>query len=358
VVRNVLGMTGIGLICCLVTGALIAWIGPLAFTVIAQYAVIANYSEPLTWPARSPTDRGGWIAAMAAFTIGLIAFTKRGPRIRPSGELCSCSGLALRRGKGCTVPDLWADQTFLRDVQYKTDANLAARQSVYAYQHPRIDLTARVLDLAGLPPAGVVADIGCGNGRYLAELSRRGVRGHLIGVDLSPGMLAAARSQAPAATLIVADASGLPLRDGTAALTLAMHMLYHVPDPAAAVRELRRVTQPGGTVVVALNAAGHMREIREVVMEAGLGYPRERVTLDDGEALLRTVFTSVTRHDFPAQLRIPDPEPVADYVRSLSETRSSADPEAVVSKITARMFPNGGGHPVTITTHAGCLICS
>jgi hypothetical protein len=86
VVRNVLGMTGIGLICCLVTGALIAWIGPLAFTAIAQYALIASYSEPLTWPARPPADRGGWIAAMVVFAVGLIAFTIRGSRVRPSGE--------------------------------------------------------------------------------------------------------------------------------------------------------------------------------------------------------------------------------------------------------------------------------
>ena len=86
VVRNVLGMTGIGLISCLVTGALIAWIGPLAFTAISQFALIANYSEPLTWPTRPPADRGGWIAAMVVFAVGLIAFTIRGPRIRPSGE--------------------------------------------------------------------------------------------------------------------------------------------------------------------------------------------------------------------------------------------------------------------------------
>ena len=31
----------------------------------------------------------------------------------------------------------WADRAFLRDVQYRTDANLAARQSIYAYQHPQ-----------------------------------------------------------------------------------------------------------------------------------------------------------------------------------------------------------------------------
>ena len=87
VARNVLGMTGIGLIFSLVTGGLIAWIGPLAFTAVSQFALIANYSEPLTWAARPATDRGGWITAMVVFAIGLAAFAIRGPRVRPSGEL-------------------------------------------------------------------------------------------------------------------------------------------------------------------------------------------------------------------------------------------------------------------------------
>jgi hypothetical protein len=86
VVRNVLGMTAIGLIFCLVTGGLLAWIGPLAFMAISQFALVANYSEPLTWPTRPPTDRGGWIAALVVFAVGLIAYTIRGPRVRPSGE--------------------------------------------------------------------------------------------------------------------------------------------------------------------------------------------------------------------------------------------------------------------------------
>lgn len=272
---------------------------------------------------------------------------------------------------------LWADRVFLRDVQYRTDANLAARQSIYAYQHPRLDLPARVLDIAAPQAGATVADVGCGNGAYLAELARRGFRGPMIGADLSAGMLRAARHAvrntraaqpepcaAPAAAhgaaLLVADASALPLRAGSAGLSLAMHMLYHVPDPVTAVRELRRVTRPGGRVVVVLNGADHLKELRAALAAAhpaGGTLTRERLRLDTGEALLRTVFTSVTRHDFIGELRVPGPEPIADYVRSMSRTQALADPGQFVAEVLARL-PGDPGSLFRITTHAGCLVCT
>lgn len=86
VVRNLLGFTGVALLLSLAVGGLLSWIGPLAYVGICQCAVIANYSEPITWAARPPTDRGGWIAALVVFAVGLAAFTIRGPRTRPSGE--------------------------------------------------------------------------------------------------------------------------------------------------------------------------------------------------------------------------------------------------------------------------------
>jgi hypothetical protein len=46
-------------------------------------------------------------------------------------------------------PPLWTDRSCLQQVQYRTDANLAIRQSLYAYQHPRIDLPAAVLNGPG-----------------------------------------------------------------------------------------------------------------------------------------------------------------------------------------------------------------
>jgi SAM-dependent methyltransferase len=294
--------------------------------------------------------------------------------------------------------DPWADRAFLRGTQYKTDANLAARQSIYAYQRPRIDLAARVLDLAEPGPSGTIVDIGCGNGLYLVELARRGFGGRVLGIDLSPGMLAAARDRLngtgaasgaangaaasgvdastsgpgasiaspdgaptgppPVVALASANATALPLRDGAADLAFAMHMLYHVPDPADALRELRRVTRPGGRVVIGLNGTGHLRELRAAIAASRGIAPEamgERVRLDDGEAMARSFFPEVTRHDFVAELHVPSPDLIVGYVRSMSGTSQGAAPERVAEMVAAT-FPRTAGHYV-ITSHAGCLIC-
>lgn len=104
---------------------------------------------------------------------------------------------------------LWTDRAVLRDVQYRTDANLAARQSIYAHQRPRLDLPAWVLDLAALRGRETVADVGCGNGAYLAVLAGRRHAGRVLGVDLSVGMLQASRSRSRRAYLVAGDAAAL-----------------------------------------------------------------------------------------------------------------------------------------------------
>jgi hypothetical protein len=83
------------------------------------------------------------------------------------------------------------------------------------------------------------------------------------------------------------------------------------------------------------------------------GYAR----LDGGEVLAGRYFSSAARQDFVSELRIPDPEPVTDDVRSMSGTEHSADPERLVASVLAR-FRAAPGAVFTVTTHSGCLICT
>ena len=84
--RNIIGITGIGLLCSLVTGGLLAWTLPIGYMAFCQYALLEAWTAPWTWPVRPPADRGAWICACAAFAAGLLLFTIRGPRIRLSDD--------------------------------------------------------------------------------------------------------------------------------------------------------------------------------------------------------------------------------------------------------------------------------
>src|SRR5260370_828032 len=54
--RNVIGITGIGLLCSLVTGGLLAWTLPMGYLAFCQYALLAGWTAPWTWPVRPPPD--------------------------------------------------------------------------------------------------------------------------------------------------------------------------------------------------------------------------------------------------------------------------------------------------------------
>jgi ubiquinone/menaquinone biosynthesis C-methylase UbiE len=93
-----------------------------------------------------------------------------------------------------------------------------------------------------------VVDVGCGGGRAVGELATRGVRA--IGVDLDPTMIEIALQRWPAAEFHVADATALPLDDGSVTGYRADKVLHALTEPERAVVEARRVLARNGRAVL------------------------------------------------------------------------------------------------------------
>jgi SAM-dependent methyltransferase len=103
-------------------------------------------------------------------------------------------------------------------------------------------------------PLGELLDLGCGTGNLPGKLAAWGVSEHgYSGTDLSFGMLRRAAGKPPLAAhrgWVCADAGVLPFARGSFHTVVAASSFHFWPDPAAVVREIRRVLAPGGHLVL------------------------------------------------------------------------------------------------------------
>jgi SAM-dependent methyltransferase len=118
-------------------------------------------------------------------------------------------------------------------------------------------LTRRFLAFTGVGRGDAVLEVGCGTGVVLRALAARvGPRGRVVGVDPSQTLRAAAarilrsHPRRRAITLRAADGARLPFAADRFDAALAVTVLLHVADPLAVVKEMARVTRPGGVVAV------------------------------------------------------------------------------------------------------------
>lgn len=128
-------------------------------------------------------------------------------------------------------------ESVLRSHSWRTAANSAA----YLLPH--------------LKPTMEILDVGCGPGTITVDLAALVPQGHVTALEYAPAILdqakaLAARRGATNLRWAVGDVHALAFPDATFDVVHAHQVLQHVGNPVQALREMRRVTKPGGVVAV------------------------------------------------------------------------------------------------------------
>jgi SAM-dependent methyltransferase len=110
------------------------------------------------------------------------------------------------------------------------------------------------VELVSTNGGGPVADVGCGPGHVTAYLRERGA--DAFGIDLSPGMVEAARRQHPGVRFEVGSMTDLDLADASIGGLVAFWSLIHIPDQAVptVLDQFHRVLRPGGALLLGFHA--------------------------------------------------------------------------------------------------------
>jgi SAM-dependent methyltransferase len=222
--------------------------------------------------------------------------------------------------------------------------------------------------LAALPRHAVILEIGCGPADlWRTTLDRLPPDWHVTLADFSPGMLDAARQAlAPSLQFIfaVADAQSLPFPDAAFDAAVANHMLYHVPDRAKALSELRRVLKPTGVLFAATNGERHMAELTDFATQAstleawrGTAELIAAFSLENARDQLASYFPKVALAPYDDALDVTEAAPLIAYIQSLyGGTQLSPDQlTRLHHSVDDQIAAHGAVH---ITKSAGLFIAS
>jgi ubiquinone/menaquinone biosynthesis C-methylase UbiE len=170
-----------------------------------------------------------------------------------------------------------------------------------------------------------VLECGCGTGLILERIQRYAARA--VGIDLSPGMLALARSRG----LLVHEGSvtKLPFDDASFDVTCSFKVLAHVPDIGRALAEMARVTRPGGVILAEFYNPWSLRGIAKRFGPAGRISHRTResavYTRFDSPRVVPRILPPGTRLEAARGIRIVTPAAIAMAVPGLSGMLRAAE---------------------------------
>jgi SAM-dependent methyltransferase len=113
-------------------------------------------------------------------------------------------------------------------------------------------LALELLDAVNVVPGQRVLDVGCGPGALTAPLVERFGPAAVCAIEPSVPFVAAATTRFPEVDIRQASAERIPFDDATFDVTLAQLVVHFMSDPVAGLREMRRVTRPGGTIAASV----------------------------------------------------------------------------------------------------------
>jgi SAM-dependent methyltransferase len=127
---------------------------------------------------------------------------------------------------------------------------LVAADERHWWYRGRRRVLAAMLDRLDLPLDAALLDAGCGSGRTMDDLARRG---RVAGFDLHPEGVAMARSRGHG-DVAVARLEDIPHPDDSFDLITCLDVVEHTPDDVRSLAELRRVSRPGGLLIATVPA--------------------------------------------------------------------------------------------------------
>ena len=223
--------------------------------------------------------------------------------------------------------------------QYASEANLAARKSIYA-DATGPDARDMVLEAVAEVRPSSVLEVGCGEGELAARIVLE-LGAEVVAIDQSARMVELARARGVDAR--VGDVQELPFDDAAFDVAVAAWMLYHVADVGRALGELARVLRPDGRLVAVTNASDHLHEMLEL---AGVDDWDFSFRAENGSELLRRHFASVEARDASGTVTLHDADQIRSYLASSIRLRRWADrvPELERPLVVRR-------HPVVFVAH-------